>query len=371
MFCVSLTLCLKIDTFLVKRSSMFHIGRPPKAPKNKYARPPSKGKYIPYNTEDEINNSKATFTMKPTEWLLLPKSNLHYFERDLYNTESTATFTDMYTQSISFTQVYPEDSIGYRFAKGAFPTTLSYNSLEENIRRLFIKNNQLRICMKRLVNAWKRRHMKIINDIDLVTQEIPKKPVYLLDWPTKTTYQFEASTILRDSINRLMNHDMMILEPLKPRNPFTNSDLTYGACLSLHKQLRNTGVTHWIWEAYASSNFSIVKLLKNFEVPMKHNCLDIVLKDPTDPNTLEFALDFILGEYTHHSIENPPSEWLILNVLATQWHTSGIKGWVDLCRIFWRAQIKNIDEEEIYVHIKSRELIRKFKFISVTLVSLI
>jgi hypothetical protein len=355
----------KIDTFLVKRSSMFSIGRPPKAPKNKYARPPSKGKYIPYNTEDDINNSKATFTMKPTEWLLLPKTNLHYFERNVYNTESTASFTEMYSQSISFTEVYPEDSIGYRFAKGAFPTALSYTTMEEHIRSTFIKNNRLRICMKRLVNAWKRRHMKIVNDIDLVTQEIPKKPVYLLDWATKTTYQFEASTILRDSINRLMNHDVMILEPLMPRNPFTNSDLTYGGCLSLHKQLRNAGVTHWIWEAYASSNFNLLKLLRNFEVPMKYYCLDLVLKDPTDFNTLEFIMDFMLGEYTHHSIENPPRDILIFSMITLHWNTNIIRSWVDLCKVFWRAQIKNIEEEEIYVHIKSRELIRKFKLLNI------
>ena len=170
--------------------------------------------------------------------------------------------------------------------------------------------------MKRLVNAWKRRHMIIINVVDLVTQEMPKKPVYLLDWATKTTYQFEASTILRDSINRLMNHDVMILEPLMPRNPFTNSDLTYGACLSLHKQLRSAGVTHWIWEAYASSNFNLLKLLRNFEIPMKYYCLDLVLKDPTDFNTLEFIMDFMLGEYTHHSIENPPRDIIIFSMIT-------------------------------------------------------
>lgn len=347
-------------------SIMFHIGRAPKAPKNKYARPVNKGRYIPVNTEEEINSSTAVFTLKPTEWLILPKKELHYFERDMYSSESSGSFTNLYIQSISFTRRYPEESIAYRFAKGAFPTSLSYNTLEENMRALFIKNNRVRICMKRLVNAWKKRHMKIINDVDLVTQEIPKKPVYLVDLATKTTYQFEAATILKDSINRLMNHDVMIIEPLRPRNPFTNSDLTYGACLSLHHQLRNSGVTHWLWEAYASSNFSILKLLRNFEVPMKYYCLDLVLKDPTDFNTLEFMMDFILGEYTYHLIENPPKDTLIYSVLTLHWNSVIISAWVDLCKVFWRAQIKNIPEEGIYVHIKSRELIRKFKLIPVT-----
>jgi hypothetical protein len=76
-------------------------------------------------------------------------------------------------------------------------------------------------------------------------------------------------------------------------------------------------------------------------------------------------MDFMLGEYTHHSIENPPRDILIFSMITLHWNTNIIRSWVDLCKVFWRAQIKNIEEEEIYVHIKSRELIRKFKLLNI------
>ena len=346
---------------------MFHPGRAPK--KNKRARAVRKGKFIPINSKEDIDNSTCQFEINPTHWLILPKKDTLVFERQLFCRESSYAFSSSYLQSISFKRIYPEQSLAYIVAKAAFPTTLSHSEIEKHVQDTFMKNNRVRLCMKRIVNAWKKKHMCIVNDADIVTQEKPKKPVYLVDWPSKIIHQFEASTLLKDSTIRLMNHDVMILEPLSPRNPFTNNDLTYSACLSLHKQIRAAGITNWIWEAFAESEFNLVKLVRTFEVPMKLNCLDLVLKESTSYYTIEFIMDFILGEYTYHAIINPPTETEITRLITLNWETPVIQSWISLCRVFWRAHIKHSQEEIMYTHIKSKELIRKLKMFRITILN--
>ena len=339
---------------------MFHIGRAPKVPKrqrrdNRWNS--KKNTYIQADIDSDIE-----FTTKPKSWLLLPERTLSYFERSMLRSNSADSFINPYLQSISFIRKYPENSIGYAFAKGAFPTQLSYTDINELIANTFLKNMRVRLCMKKLLCAWKTRHMKIVNDVDIVTQDPPKKPVLIVDWQTKTIYQFEASTILRDSFIRLMNHDLLILESQCPRNPFTNSDLTYGACLSIHSQLLKAGVTNWLWEAFADSNFNVNTLNKNFDVPMKLYCLDLVLREHTKYDTLEFVMDFIAGEYVHHNIINPPDDAVILGIIKRNWMRPSIRSWVALCRRFWRSKIRG-EHVEKDIRIQSLRLIHQFKIV--------
>jgi hypothetical protein len=97
------------------------------------------------------------------------------------------------------------------------------------------------------MNKWRMRHIRVINEEDIATQEAPKKPVVFIDWKTRTSYQFEAMTILHDLLIASSIMTTLFLNALPPRNPFTNSHLTYGTLISLHEQLRRVGVTHWLW----------------------------------------------------------------------------------------------------------------------------
>lgn len=349
---------------------MFQIGRAPKV--SKYARRPPKKKAknkkngSTSSVVDENEYYDVLFTLKPKQWLILPETSLSFFERSILRLDETDTFISPYLQSLSFKTIYNEGSLAYIVAKAAFPTKLSYAEIDKAIISVYEKNMSVRHAMKILMNRWKTKKMKMVNDVDLVSLETPVKPVVIVDWATKTQYQFEASTILRDSIGRLMNHDVMILESLWPRNPFTNSDLTYGNCLSIHQQLRKAGVSDWLWEAFAESEFDINILLKSFEVPMKLKCLDIVLKDYSSVYTIDFIMDYILGEYIYHNITHKPSEQLMATIIVKRWDNPTIQSWVNLCRTFWRAHIRNIQNEIIYTHIKSKELIYKFKMIIIT-----
>ena len=331
---------------------MFAIGRPPYQPTPRR----QKRILVPPNSEPV----KAVFTGRPNSWLLLPKTNLSFFERQ-FDTVPVDSFKEPYLASISFPLTFPQDSVAYGMSLALHPTPLSYNEICYSIVSIYKENIKIRWAMKKLLNRWRIKHVRLMNEEDIATQETPKKVVRFIDWKTRTSYQFEAITILRDTVNRLLNHDQLFLQALPPRNPFTNSHFTHGGLISLHDQLRRVGVTHWLWEAFAASNFDIQTLEEAYEVPMKLRCLETLMADKTNYNTIDFVMDFVIGEYTHHVIYTPPSETLVLRALATQWNEPKIQEWVKLCKDFWVNEIRSRCDDNLLVHIKTKTLIRSMR----------
>jgi len=336
---------------------MFAIGRPPLVPE-----PPPRQKRIlvPPNTR----YVQPVFTGRSSSWLLLPRSDLSFFQRQLERS-SANSFTEPYLTSISLHVTFPPYSFAYGMAIAAFPLSPSlspaYDSICYSMVTAYTANMKVRWAMKKLMNAWRSKHVRLINEEDVATQEAPKKPVVFVNWNTKTSHQFEAMTILRDTVNRLLNHDQLFLHPLPPRNPFTNAPLTYGALISLHTQLRRAGVTHWVWEAFVASNFNLMILEKRYEVPIKLRCLEKMMADKTNYNTIDFVMDFIIGEYTHHAITGPPNEATVLRVLVTKWDAPKVQDWIKLCNKYWMNEIRGRCEENSLVHIKSESLIQSMK----------
>ena len=331
---------------------MFAIGRPPFVPtprrQKRTLTPPSKDIFT------------VKFTGRPTSWLLLPNSDLSFFQRQ-FHIDAVDSFRAAYYTSCDFSIRFPPNSAAYGMATTLYPISLSYDEICESMVTTYTQNMKIRWAMKKLMNKWRMKHVKIMNEEDVATQEAPKKRIVFVDWKTRTAHQFEAMTILRDSINRLFNHDQLFLHALPPRNPFTNTPLIYGALVSLHEQLHKVGVTHWIWEAYAASNFDIETLERSHEVPMKLHCLDALMADKTNYNTIDFVLDFIIGEYTHHIKYPPPNESTVLRVLVTKWGVPKVQEWIALCTTYWKNEIRGRCDDNFIIHIKSESLIRRMK----------
>lgn len=329
---------------------MFQIGYSPQT-----VRVREKKKFI-----TKRNPSSIEFTGRPTSWLLLPVGPLSFFQRMLY-AHNPNSFIEPYFTSVNFTTNFPPNSYEYSMAKAAFPTPIEYEKIPISIEEVYLKNMRVRWAMKKLMNAWKRRHFKFMNEEDIATQEVPKNPVVLVNWATKTVHQFEAMTLLRDSINRLLNHDQLFLIPLEPRNPYTNEPLSYGALVSVRNQLRQSGISHWLWEAFVSSSFKLNLLEKNYEVPMKLRCLDLLIKNKTNFITVDFIMDFVISEYSHHSFTSPPNERTVMSALVSKWDTPKVQEWIKLCVIYWTNEIRGRSDENILVHMKSEVLIRSIK----------
>jgi len=326
---------------------MFHIGiAPPAIPRRE--------------KRDTIYNvavGPPKFTGRPTSWLLLPKTNLSFFQRQL-DIVTTDSFNEPYDVSNSFDIVFSLNSIAYGMATAMFPTKLTHKQICSSVKETYTKNMKIRWAMKKVLNKWRTKHITVANEDDIATQESPKKKIVFIDWKTRVCHQFEAATILRDTMNRLFNHDQLFLQSLPPRNPFTNSSLSYGALVSLHNQLRRVGVTHWLWEAFAASDFDIESLEKSYEMPMKMHCLDVMMRDKTNFNTIDFVMDFIIGEYTHHVLYGPPKETVVLRVLSTKWDEPKVQDWVKLCKIYWTNEIRGRCDDNSIVHMRSETLIR-------------
>lgn len=342
----------KFDKHTFFLHGMFAIGRPPYLPTPRR----QKRNLIPPTNEPVT----PKFTGRPSSWLLLPISELSFFERCL-DINKADSFTSPYLASISFYLAFPEGSVAYCMSMALHPSSLSYNEICESVQSIYAKNIKIRWAMKKLMNRWRMKHIRVMNEEDIATQETPKKVVRFINWKTRTSYQFEAITILRDSINRLLNHDQLFLQALPPRNPFTNSHFTYGGLISLHDQLRRVGVTHWLWEAFAASNFDIETLERMYEVPMKLRCLEALMADKTNYNTIDFVMDFVIGEYAHHVIHGPPNETTVMRALITKWDTPKIQEWVKLCNKYWMNEIRGRCDDNYIVHVKSESLIRSMK----------
>lgn len=88
------------------------------------------------------------------------------------------------------------------------------------------------------------------NTLDTVTLEIPRNPVYVLDFTQRTSYVYEASSLRKTIENRIFLSDYMFPEPKEPINTLSNLPFTYGQLLSINKQCKAYGQFSWILDRY-------------------------------------------------------------------------------------------------------------------------
>lgn len=201
-------------------------------------------------------------------------------------------------------------------------------------RLVIIKNQRIRVAFENLARRWIRSRIRPGNEEDLMTGEIPSNPIVLIDWGARRSYMFEPSTIYRDILTRLqMSYCAVFPKPMSPRNPYTNMDMTMGQVLSVVKQLRRRGMTHWTIEAL----YSVQCNMKQFEYEMfyklKQNLVKNIFTSYTSADSIELTLEFIEDQHTEHDqiYERSLYSWAIRNIpthpllcawrtLAYQWH---------------------------------------------------
>jgi hypothetical protein len=173
------------------------------------------------------------------------------------------------------------------------------------IQRCLILNQRFRWAMKRLIYRWRLSKCKPINEEDIFTGEIPKKLVVIYDWPQKTKYVFEASTVYRDYMTKIQNSVGLFGVPKIPRNPFTNAELTYGQLHFLIRALVQHGFNHWSFDALKECGYSMDVFQDVYAYPLKYDIMKNVFKRPTESDCVDIVYDFIGDEYYHHNIEQP------------------------------------------------------------------
>lgn len=164
-------------------------------------------------------------------------------------------------------------------------------------------NMRFRVAMRTFLARWiAKKRLRPANDEDLVTLEPPKKPVHIIDWPGRRVYTFEARTIYKDCIERLLLHDELWENPSAPRNPYTNLPLTLGQVLGTVTQLRAHGYSHWTLDALYRCQYDLDTFKRKYADPLKYATIDAVFRDPNSEDCKQVLMDFLVQEFDEHEV---------------------------------------------------------------------
>jgi len=135
---------------------------------------------------------------------------------------------------------------------------ISFYAKQENewnkVRAIYFRLFKLRNLILPLILNWQiRKCMKNCkNTEDPVTMEIPKNPVFIIDFPNRISFVYDASTLKKTIENRLLFSDYMFPEPMAPVNLLTNKPFTIGQLISVITQCKKYGQTSWVLESLKS-----------------------------------------------------------------------------------------------------------------------
>ena len=271
------------------------------------------------------------FTKPPKSWLLtqrgVPYPAIKFLE------EAGKTFTEIYLEIIKNKrrqQRYFANCKCYTPGSPSLPLLKIYMEAA-------MKNQRLRTIFGRLARRWIQKRLRLKNTEDLMTGEKPVELVTIVDWSNRSIYEFEAKTIYRDMVSRLMVTTWMFFPaPKSPRNPYTNEALTEGQFYSVMKQLRRHGHTHWALEALHSSKYNLKEFDRDLYVKLKRTHHNTVFSNPASEAAKEVLLDFIEDEHKSHAMDYEQD----IYVWATENHSYHHKmhEWRIQCEKHYRIQ---------------------------------
>jgi len=144
-------------------------------------------------------------------------------------------------------------------------------------RKIFKFKKLLRILLQRRLRILCLRNC--INTFDAATMDIPKKPVYVINFSQKCSYIYEAVTLLRTIQNKLLVSDYMFPDPKEPVNLFTNEPFTIGQYISIFSQCKAQGEFSWLFDRFRASEFTIKTFSNRFKQQLKLEAVDYYFKN--------------------------------------------------------------------------------------------
>jgi len=210
---------------------------------------------------------------------------------------------------------------------------------------LAVKNQRFVQLCRMLLRNWLARRLKSNGAEDLVTGEVPKKPVVFVDWPARRTYTFEANTIRRFMLDRVLQSSYLFATYAMPRNPYTNVDLTYSQYACVLNQLRAHQMTHWALEALLSCNYDTELLKKKFGETIGQHIMNTQLTALNNPEAIDIVHQFIDDE--HHRNGDYFCSDLYMWGLNNRGGMNRIETWIKLCRDYYMLKYNFATMEEM------------------------
>jgi len=303
------------------------------------------------SSQHEARQSSVTPTTPVQDW----RSFVWYKRWNLIPVEKFTNKGLFYSMSFD----YPSFAYRYThfqnfvigFGEKLSTETPNIISLKEEAREKYFLNQKIRFAFKRLVSAYLLKLIKIKNETDPVTLEIPKESVFLVDYTHRCKFQFEAKELLRDFQSRLLTHDDLFPTPLSLRNPLTNASLTMGQILSVVNQIHRFGHTHWTLECFRDAKFKSQLFLRDNQRKLRLYALKDLLKIPSG---VYFLLDFM--EAQHDLFKQDFDERTYRWALETnKCHSmERIRSWKSLCYTFYEIELT--EEDFFERHTKQKRL---------------
>lgn len=219
------------------------------------------------------------------------------------------------------------------------------------LKILLTKFKRVAAVMKRFIGYWIR--MRCIRNCrnleDIVTGEMPKQPVYIVDMTKRISYAFEARTLKIAMERRFMNCDYMFAEPQVPLNPLTNEPLTHGQMISVVNQLFWHRQFSWSLERYLAGGCNLTRFERSFRQYLKLKAIAAHFQDEADG--LETVEDFF---ETKADLSDMPDAKIgkFIHMLRTNRKHHLCQAWFKITRQYYLA--KEIGEEAVLALIDQR-----------------
>lgn len=246
------------------------------------------------------------FTLtRPQKWLILPSNSVpeniqRFFQFIPYGYKATY-------DALQDTGVNPfsKGRVCFRIPNGMKLAPLPYYTKEftETLRKVIQENQILRWRFKRLVQNWRIAKLRQANTTDVVTMEIPKNPVYIVDWPTRTRYTFEATTLFRGIRTSLLLAEELFPTPQSPKNPYTNQPLSFAQLHFALNTLRSKGLTDWATESFRVVSYDVKTFKRRNNTQMRLSALKSLFANPAEVAYVDLLYDFIDFAHDNAGIE--------------------------------------------------------------------
>lgn len=210
-------------------------------------------------------------------------------------------------------------------------------TLKKECKEYLLKNQIYRWRLKRFLTLWRLRHLRQLNDVDPITLSPFEQPITIVSFPTRGKYVFEASSFIQEIHQKLLRSDGQIPNPVFPRNPLTNQDLTYGQLVSVYNQCLQYGKMKWTFQGFHHARFSLPLFLNLYRKSLRVNAVKTILNTHDNYEGMDMLLDFIEREHEEH--ETP------FNLFIYRWsiyhlpNEKRITQWRELCRSWYEKDI--------------------------------
>lgn len=198
----------------------------------------------------------------------------------------------------------------------------------------------------------------IKNTLDIVTLELPLKPVYVIDSKRAISNVYEASSIRRAIEGKLLFSDYMFPEVKEPINIFTNEPFTYVQLISIVNQCIKHGEFSWVIDRFKRCNYNIHTFEKMFQQQLKLEAINTFFKSRLT-DVQDMVTDYIITVGDSNNISENKIE-SITNMIINHPTYTYVKRWIQLTKRFYIArELRNIIDlntikNEASVYIKSQ-----------------